>query len=130
MVINGFEGENIMTIKFDVPEELANKALEAIELTRTTGRLKKGTNEVTKIIERGTAKLVVIAEDVTPKEVVMHLPYLCEEKNTPYIFIKQQKELGAACGIGVACAAVAIVDPGKSSDLIADVAEKVNALKN
>jgi large subunit ribosomal protein L7Ae len=125
----GFEGENNMAAKFEVPDELANKALEAVELARDTGKIKKGTNEATKAIERGIAKLTVIAEDVEPSEVVMHLPALCEEKNAPYIFVKQQKELGAACGIGVACAAISITDAGKGSELIEDVAQKVSALK-
>ncbi|MBW6470626.1 MAG: 50S ribosomal protein L7Ae [Methanosarcinaceae archaeon] len=118
-----------MAAKFEVPDELANKALEAVELARDTGKIKKGTNEATKAIERGIAKLIVIAEDVEPSEVVMHLPALCEEKNAPYIFVKQQKELGAACGIGVACAAIAIIDTGKGSELVDDVAQKVSALK-
>ena len=34
--------------KFDVPEELTNKALEALELARDTGKIKKGTNELQK----------------------------------------------------------------------------------
>lgn len=120
---------NNMAAKFDVPEELANKALESVELARDTGKLKKGTNEVTKAIERGITKLAVIAEDVSPAEVIAHIAPLCEEKNTPYIYVKQQKELGAACGIGVACAAVAIIDTGKGSGLVEDLAQKISALK-
>ena len=57
-------------VKFDVPEELANKALEALELARDTGKIKKGTNEATKAIERGNAKLVFVAEDVEPAAVI------------------------------------------------------------
>lgn len=116
-------------VKFDVPEELANKALEALELARDTGKVKKGTNEATKAIERGNAKLVLIAEDVEPAEIVAHLPPLSEEKNTPYIFVKKQKELGAACGLGVSCATVVIVDAGKAAELIQDIAQKTDALK-
>lgn len=115
--------------KFDVPEELVDKALEAVEAARDTGKVKKGTNEATKAIERGIAKLTVIAEDVEPAEIVAHMPALCEEKNAPYIFVKEQKELGAACGIGVSCAAVAITDSGKGAEIIDDLVEKINALK-
>jgi large subunit ribosomal protein L7Ae len=120
---------NNMAKKFDIPAELSDKALESVELARDTGKLKKGTNEVTKAIERGIVKLAVIAEDIQPEEIIAHIPVLCEEKNAPYIFVKQQKELGAACGIGVNCAAVAIVDAGKGAELIEDIVEKVNALK-
>jgi large subunit ribosomal protein L7Ae len=120
---------NNMAKKFDIPAELSDKALESVELARDTGKLKKGTNEVTKAIERGIVKLAVIAEDIQPEEIIAHIPVLCEEKNAPYIFVKQQKELGAACGIGDNCAAVAIVDAGKGAELIEDIVEKVNALK-
>ena len=51
-----------------------------IEKARKTGKVEKGTNEVTKAIERGTAKLVAYAADVEPKEVVQHIPLLCKEK--------------------------------------------------
>ncbi len=118
-----------MAAKFDVPEELANKALESVELARDTGKLKKGINEVTKSIERGITKLAVIAEDVSPAEVIAHIAPLCEEKNAAYIYVKEQKELGAACGIGVACSAVAIVDAGKGGELVEDIAQKISALK-
>lgn len=124
-----FEGDKKMMKKLDVPEELVNKALEALEMARDTGKVKKGTNEATKAIERGVTKLTVIAEDVSPEEIIAHIPVLCEEKNTPYIFVKEQKELGAACGIGVACAAVAITDAGKGKETIDDIVEKMNSLK-
>jgi len=118
-----------MVVKFDVPDELANKALEAVELARDTGKIKKGTNEATKAIERGITKLALIAEDVEPPEIIAHIPALCEEKNIPYIYVKQQKELGAACGIGVACSSVVIIDAGKGNEIVEDVVQKVSALK-
>ncbi|MFH1105932.1 MAG: ribosomal L7Ae/L30e/S12e/Gadd45 family protein, partial [Candidatus Aenigmatarchaeota archaeon] len=63
-------------IKFQVSKDLADKVYEAVEAARNSGKLRRGTNEATKSIERGEAKLVVIAEDVDPAEVVMHLPIL------------------------------------------------------
>jgi large subunit ribosomal protein L7Ae len=115
--------------KFEVPAELANKALSAREMARDTGKIKKGTNEATKAIERGIAKLVIIGEDVNPPEIVAHIPALCDEKNTPYIFVKKQVELGAACGLSVGSGAAAIVEPGKGKEMVDDVAQKVQALK-
>ncbi len=116
-------------VRFDVPPELSAKALEALELARDTGRIKKGTNEVTKAIERGVARLVIVGEDVQPPEIVAHIPALCEEKKTPYIYVKKQSEIGAAAGLGVNSAAAAIVEPGKSKELIDDIIQKVQALK-
>ncbi|MDR0768265.1 MAG: 50S ribosomal protein L7Ae [Methanosarcinales archaeon] len=116
--------------KFEAPEELQKSALEAVETARDSGKIKKGTNEATKTIERGTAKLVVIAENVEPVEIIAHLGPLCEEKGAAYIFVKEQKDLGAACGLSVGCAAVAITDAGKASELVDDIAQKTAALKN
>ncbi|MBU2617498.1 MAG: 50S ribosomal protein L7Ae [Euryarchaeota archaeon] len=116
-------------VKFEVPKELEDQALELLELARDTGKIKKGTNEVTKAIERGIAQLVFIGEDVQPEEIVVHLPPLCEEKNTPYIYVRKQDELGAASGLDVGCAASAIIDAGKSKDLVEEIAQKVQTLK-
>ena len=116
-------------VRFDVPAELATMSLEALEMARDTGRIKKGTNEATKAIERGVARLVIVGEDVTPPEIVAHIPALCEEKKTPYIYVKKQSELGAAAGIGVKSAAAAIVEPGKAKELLDEIVQKVAALK-
>ena len=125
----GMEKEKSMYVKFDVPSELESKALETLELARTTGNVKKGTNETTKIVERGMAKLVLIAEDVNPEEIIMHLPPLCEEKNTPYLYVKSQKDVGAACGINVACSSAAIVDPGSGEEKIKEIVEELKKIK-
>jgi len=116
-------------VKFTVPKELAEKALEALEIARDTGQIRKGTNETTKAIERGIAKLVLIAEDVDPPEIVMHLPILCEEKNAPYIYVPSKQQLGSSAGIDVAAASACITDPGDAKDLIREIVEKVKELK-
>ncbi|TFH50077.1 MAG: 50S ribosomal protein L7ae [Methanothrix sp.] len=116
-------------VRFDVPAELASMSLEALEMARDTGRIKKGTNEATKAIERGVARLVIVGEDVTPPEIVAHIPALCEEKKTPYIYVKKQSELGAAAGLSVKSAAAAIVEPGKAKELLDEIVQKVAALK-
>ncbi|MDD1667202.1 MAG: 50S ribosomal protein L7Ae [Methanomicrobiales archaeon] len=115
--------------KFEVPDEIQNKALEALEIARDTGKIKKGSNEATKAIERGVALLVLIGSDVQPEEVVMHLPALCDEKKVPYLFVKRQNDIGAASGLDVGSAAAAIVKPGKAKEIIDDIAKKVAELK-
>ena len=105
-------------------DELDNKILEAVELARSTGYIRRGTNEATKAIERGNAALVVIAKDVDPPEVVMHLPPLCEEKNIPYVKTSSKDELGRAAGIDVRCAAIAIVKPGEAEKVIDEILGK------
>ncbi|MBE2899450.1 50S ribosomal protein L7ae [Methanothermobacter thermautotrophicus] len=116
-------------VKFDVPKELADKAAEALEIARETGKVSKGTNEVTKAVERGVAQLVLIAEDVEPAEIVAHLPLLAEEKEIPYIYIPTKDELGAAAGLNVGTASSAIIEAGDAEDLIKEIIEKVEELK-
>ncbi len=116
-------------VRFNVPEELSKKSLQALEIARDTGKVKKGTNETTKTIERGDAKLVIIAEDVDPPEVVAHLPLLCEEKKIPYVYVPKKEQVGVASGIDVPSAAASITDPGNAKDLIGDIAKKLSELK-
>ena len=59
----------------------------------------KGCNEATKALERGTAKLVAIAKDVTPPEITMHIPLLAKEKGIPCKEVSSKDDLGAAAGI-------------------------------
>jgi large subunit ribosomal protein L7Ae len=108
-------------------KDLTEKALQAIESSKATGKVKKGTNEVTKAIERGTAKLVVIAKDVSPPEILMHLPLLAKEKNIPLVEVDKKEELGAAVGLSVATAAVAIMQEGDAKTLIKEIADQLKA---
>jgi large subunit ribosomal protein L7Ae len=116
-------------VKFEVPKDLSEKAYEALEAAKGTGKVSKGTNEVTKQIERAQAKLVVIAENVEPEETVAHLPLLCEEKNIPYIYVPDKLELGKASGLEVPTASSCIVTAGKSKEMIAEIEDKLKALK-
>jgi len=97
------------------------KALEAIEVAKASGKIKKGVNEVTKAIERGTAKLVVYAKDVQPPEIVMHLSVLSKEKGVPCVEVDKKEDLGAAAGIQLPAAAVAIVKEGDAAALIKEL---------
>ncbi len=90
-----------------------------VERAKKTGKIEKGTNEVTKAIELGTAKLVVYAADVSPKEIVAHLSALCKEKNIPCHEVDSKQKLGMAAGIPVSTASIAIVDAGETAPEIA-----------
>jgi len=116
-------------VDYDVPADLQDRALEALEVARDTGTVKKGTNETTKAIERGNAKLVLVAEDVSPEEIVMHLPELAEEKGIPVVFVDTQDEVGHAAGLEVGSAAAAVVDAGDAVDAVDDIGEKVAELR-
>jgi large subunit ribosomal protein L7Ae len=118
-----------MYVRFEVPKELQDKAYEVVEGARDTGAVKKGTNEVTKLIERGQAKLVVMAQDIQPEEVLAHIPLLCEEKGVPYTYVPSKAELGNAAGLDVPTAAVAVTDPGRAKQTLDEIAAAVATLR-
>jgi large subunit ribosomal protein L7Ae len=115
-------------VDYDVPADLRERAVEALEVARDTGSVKKGTNETTKAVERGNASLVLIAEDVSPEEIVMHLPELANEKGIPYVFAETQDDVGRAAGLEVGSAAAAVVDAGEAEEDVEDIADKVDEL--
>ena len=95
---------------------------ETIEKARKTGKIEKGINEVTKAIERGTAKLVVYATDVEPKEIIQHIPVLCKEKKILCKEVDNRQKLGIAVGISVPASSVVVINAGEAES-------EINSLK-
>jgi len=117
-------------VRFDVPKEVADAAYEALQLATQTGLVRKGTNETTKAVERVQAKLVVIAEDVDPPEVVAHLPIICEERKIPYVFVPAKQKIGSAIGIDVPAAAACIIELGDAAPLVTEINKRLEEIKN
>src|SRR3990172_4700927 len=109
-------------VRFETPKELSDKAYQVVELARDSGKVRKGTNEVTKVVERGDAQIVVMAEDVQPEEILAHMPL-------PYAYVPSKQELGVACGLGKATASVAITDAGKGKPVMDELVAKLRPLK-
>jgi len=118
-----------MYVRFKVPKELEDLAYELVEKAREKGKISKGTNETTKQVERSQAKLVIMAEDVSPEEILAHMPLLCEEKNIPYTYVSSKQELGAAAGLKVPTAAVAVVSPGDGKNDLENLLKKLEEVK-
>ena len=116
-------------VRFEMTKELQDKAYEVVELARDTGKIKKGTNEVTKLVERGEAVLIVMAEDVQPPEILAHMPLLCEERNVPYAYVASKAELGNACGLEKPTASIAILDAGKGKPVLDNLVENAKKLR-
>nr|WP_245529254.1 50S ribosomal protein L7Ae [Caldisphaera lagunensis] len=116
-------------VLFEVPEDLAEEVYKVVGKAKESGKVKKGTNETTKAVERGNAKLVVIATDVDPPEIVAHLPLLCDAKKIPFVYVPSKKKLGEAVNIEVGAASVAIVEGGEAENDIKKVVEKIKELR-
>ena len=116
-------------VRFETPSDLSEKALQLVQIAGETGKLRIGTNEVTKSSERAEAKLVVMAEDVDPVEILVHVPMLCEEKRIPYVYVPKKQRLGQSAGLTKSAASVAIVEAGEGKGLLEEIAQSVPALK-
>ena len=116
-------------VKFQTPKEVSEKIYEAVTVAKTTGKIIKGVNEATKAIERGICKFVVMAEDVQPPEIIMHIPLICDEKKVPYGYVPSKQDLGKAAGIEVPTSSIAIVEEGDAKKLLNEVSGKLEELK-
>ena len=87
---------------------------DTVEKAAKTGKVDKGVNEVTKAVERGVAKLVIVASDIDPKELTQHLPILCKEKGIQFAEADSKEKLGISIGISVPCSAIAVVEAGEA----------------
>jgi len=88
--------------------------------------LRFGLNNVTHLITRNKAQLVVIASDVDPIELVVWLPALCRKKKVPFCIVKNKARLGQLVHKKTA-SVVAISDVPK--DLRADFTQLVDAIR-
>ncbi|MFW9880219.1 MAG: ribosomal L7Ae/L30e/S12e/Gadd45 family protein [Candidatus Thorarchaeota archaeon] len=119
-------------VKYQVPDKLKTSlknVLSKIAETRDS-KIRKGMNEVTKSIERQLAKLIVMAEDVSPPEILFHIPLLCEEKGIPYGYLSTKKELGNTVRINVSASAIAVENVGTGNEGVLDnVIKKIGEIK-
>ena len=77
-------------------EPLAHKVLKLTRHLNREKQLKRGVKDVVKAIKKGSKGIVVLAADVSPIDVISHIPVLCEDSGIPYIFVPSRMQLGTA----------------------------------
>jgi len=118
-----------VTLKQRLQRSSRTRRSKPLRLLEIPGRVKKGSNEATKAIERGIAALVVIGADVRTRR-DRHAPRpSCDEKKVPYILHQQAERYRcrqrSRCGL--CCSSH--VKPGKAKETIDDLAKQLAALK-
>lgn len=86
-----------------IAEPLADKKLtkKLLRLNKKAAKekgLRRGVKEVIKAIKKKEAGLCIIAGDISPIDVITHVPVLCEEAGINYVFVPSKEDLGASCG--------------------------------
>jgi len=97
-------------------ENLTQSLLDLVQQASHYRQLKKGANETTKTLNRGTSEIVILAADTTPLPIILHLPILCEDKNVSYVYVPSKMALGRAAGVSRSEIAASITT-NEASDL-------------
>eukprot|EP01125_Pyxidicula_operculata_P018046 TRINITY_DN638_c0_g1_i1.p1 TRINITY_DN638_c0_g1~~TRINITY_DN638_c0_g1_i1.p1 ORF type:complete len:152 (-),score=28.97 TRINITY_DN638_c0_g1_i1:45-446(-) len=74
---------------------LTKKVLKLTKKAAKEKMVKRGVKEVVKAIRKGQSGLCILAGDISPVDVISHLPVLCEEKNIMYVFVPSKEKLGS-----------------------------------
>eukprot|EP00695_Tsukubamonas_globosa_P000898 TRINITY_DN183_c0_g1_i1.p1 TRINITY_DN183_c0_g1~~TRINITY_DN183_c0_g1_i1.p1 ORF type:complete len:151 (+),score=91.85 TRINITY_DN183_c0_g1_i1:53-454(+) len=77
-------------------DKLNKKVLKTVKKATKVKNVRRGVKEVVKAIRKGEKGLCVLAGDVTPLDVISHIPVLCEEMSVPYVYVSSKSELGKA----------------------------------
>merc|ERR1712139_703066 len=91
------------TEKKELCNEQADKVADGGKATsKKPVCVKQGLNHVTSLVEEKKAKLVIIAHDVDPIEIILWLPALCKSRGVPYCIVKSKSRLGSVVGMKTA----------------------------
>ncbi|KAF4006930.1 H/ACA ribonucleoprotein complex subunit NHP2 [Saccharomyces cerevisiae] len=97
--VDNYEARMPAVLPFAKPlasKKLNKKVLKTVKKASKAKNVKRGVKEVVKALRKGEKGLVVIAGDISPADVISHIPVLCEDHSVPYIFIPSKQDLGAA----------------------------------
>merc|ERR1712022_101903 len=76
--------------------KLSKKLFKCIKKATKAKQVLRGVKEVVEAVRKGTKGVCVIAGNISPMDVISHLPILCEDKDVPYVYVRAKEELGAA----------------------------------
>ena len=77
-------------------KKLTKKLYKVVKKSRKAKKLKRGVREVVKGLRKNEKGLVILAGDVSPIDVITHIPVLCEDNEVPYCYVPSRRDLGAA----------------------------------
>ena len=77
-------------------DKLSKKVLKLAKSATARKQVKRGVKEVVKALRKGATGVCVLAGDVSPVDVIAHLPVFCEDKGVGYVWVSSKEALGAA----------------------------------
>lgn len=107
-------------------DKLLKKSLKLVKKGCKKKSVKRGVKEVQKALRKNNKGICLIAGDISPIDVVSHLPGLCEDKGIPYVFISSKATLGEACSSKRATSCALIAKNDDYEELYLDVQKKIS----
>ncbi|CAD1808416.1 H/ACA ribonucleoprotein complex subunit NHP2 [Candida parapsilosis] len=101
-------------------KKLNKKILKTVKKASKAKHVKRGVKEVVKALRKGEKGLVIIAGDISPADVISHIPVLCEDNAVLYVFVPSKEDLGSAGATKRPTSCVMIVPGGGKSKKNAD----------
>jgi len=112
-------------------DELTKRCFKLVKKAAKVKKLKRGVREVVKAIRKGETGLLLIAGNITPIDVITHLPALCEEKSIDYIYVRSKEELGTSSLTKRSTSCILLTPPAEDAPykaLFEEVKQKVKAV--
>lgn len=78
------------------PKKTTKKIHKLVKKASQAKFVRRGVKEVVKAIRKGEKGFCIIAGDISPVDVVSHLPIMCEDRQIPYFYVPSKIDLGAA----------------------------------
>lgn len=110
-------------------KKLAKKLMKLIKKgSKTKGQIRNGLKDVQTRLRKGDTGIVVFAGDVTPEDIMCHLPGVCEDKSIPYVYVASKEDIGSALGRKKGCIMALIQPHADYSDAFQEVTEEIRVL--
>ena len=108
--------------------KLTKRLYKTARKAKKAKKLRRGVREVVKALRKDEKGVVVLAGDVSPIDVISHIPVFCEEKNVPYCYVPSRKDLGLAGGTQRPTSVVMFQSGKDYDDVYQDCHSTVSAL--
>ncbi|CAI8583607.1 unnamed protein product [Vicia faba] len=108
-------------------KKLSKRTLKLVKKAAEHKCIKRGVKEVVKSIRRGQKGVCVIAGNISPIDVITHVPILCEEAEIPYVYVPSKEDLATAGATKRPTCCVLVMTKPSKGELALEVQEKLKS---
>ncbi|XP_059171220.1 H/ACA ribonucleoprotein complex subunit 2-like protein [Physella acuta] len=109
-------------------KKLTKRLYKMISKAKANNALHKGIKDVQKRLRKGDKGIVILAGDVSPYDIISHIPIVCEEGEIPYCYTPSKSELGESYGTKRQACVVLIKHHDGFKDLFEECKAKIGEI--